>query len=455
MPSISQVVQTVTTRTSTVATLPGFGVPGVLCQFTAGTKGFGTTGTTARAKTYTSTANMLLDGWTATDSVYLWASSVFAQSPRVPKIMVGRIDSADASVDASGAAIRAASDDWYAFEVVGNRSLVFTLSTALTTGNVITSSINGIAVASITYATSHAATMTAWKAAIETALGSGSLATVLGNTMTVTFTATATVPNTDMRYGTCTVSGGTAVTATITTPLDATKTKAWMAWAEGQKKMYGFQDSDPAIYAANTGVSGTASLPEYAKLMNYERTFAVYHANSAEYLMAAWIGDQLPYDPGVSDWAFKTMAGVSTEILTSAQDDYIRAKNCNVYVLIAGIASTYAGQCAKAARYIDDQRFIDWQDTQIALDYMTLRAQALKIPRTLAGYQMVEGTINGSLAKGVKAGGIVPGTAAVTMPLPSDASAGDIASRTITGIVASYTLAGSVNNIQVNVQVAG
>jgi hypothetical protein len=393
---------------------------------------------------------MLTDGWATTDSVYQWASAVFSQSPKVPKIMVGRIDSGDASVDASGAAIRAGSDDWYAFEVVGNRGVKFVLSTNLITANVVTSTINGIAVTPITYATSHAATMAAWETAIETALGAGTVATVSGNEMTVY------KPGTDLNIATITVTlGASQPTVTTTYPLDAVKTKAWMAWAETQKKMIGVQDSDPATYAANTGVSGTACLAEYAKLLNYERTFCVYHADNTQYLMAARIGDQLPYDPGVSDWAFKNMAGVSTDILTSAQDDYIRAKNCNVYVLIAGISSTYAGQCAKDARYIDDQRFIDWQDTQIALDYMTLRAQALKIPRTTAGYQMVEATIKGSLAKGVKAGGTVPGTDKVTMPKPEDASSSDIATRTITGIVASYTLSGSVNNIQVNVQVAG
>jgi Protein of unknown function (DUF3383) len=449
MPSISQVVQTVTTRTSTVATLPGFGVPGVLCQFTAGTKGFTASGVGSRTKTYTSTASMISDGWAATDSAYLWANTVFSQNPKVPKILVGRIDSGDASVAASGAAIRAGSDDWYAFEVVGNRGVSITLSTPLSASNVLASTVNGIAITGITYATSHAATMAAWETAIETALGAGAVATVSGNTMTIV------KPGLDLNIATAVVTGGTVVTATITYPLDAVKTKDWMAWAETQKKMIGVQDSDPATMTANTGVSGTACLAEYAMLLNYERTFCVYHADNTQYLMGAWIGDQLPYDPGVSDWSFKSMAGVSTDNLTSSQDDYIRAKNCNVYVLIAGISSTYAGQCAKSARYIDDQRFIDWQDTQIALDYMTLRAQALKIPRTTAGYQMVEGTIKGSLAKGVKAGGTVPGTDKVTMPLPADASSTDIANRTITGIVASYTLSGSVNNIQVNVQVAG
>ena len=448
MPTVDQIVQTTVTRTSVNATLPGFGTPVVLAQFAGGTKGFGATQRTA---TYTSTAAMLTAGWLATDSVYLWASSVFAQSPRVKKIMVGRIDSGDASVAASGDAIRAESDDWYAFEVVGNRSIVFTLSTALITGNSIASTINGTTVATTVFATDHATTMNTWKTNIQAAI-SGATATVSGNTMTVTFVGK------DLNAGTCAITlGASQPTVAITFPLDATKSKAWMAWTEQQKKMVFFQDSDPAQYAANTGNSGTATLGEYAMLTNYQRTVVCYHGASlaSEYLVAAYLGDQLPYDPGKSDWAFKTLTGISTETLTTTQDDLIRAKNVNVYVLIAGIASTYAGTVAKTGQFIDDQRFIDWMDTQIKLDYMNLRASNLKIPRDKVGYQMVEGTLKATGAKGVTAGGIVDGTYTVTMPLPSAASPSDIATRTISGIVVNYTLSGSVNNIAVAVNVAG
>jgi hypothetical protein len=124
----------------------------------------------------------------------------------------------------------------------------------------------------------------------------------------------------DMNIATFLVTGGTAVTATIIYPLDAMKTKVWMAWTEAQKKLYFFQESDVAAYAADTGSTGTAGLTEYARLMNYERTVSVWHANSSEYLAAAWIGDQLPYDPGANTWAFKTMAGVSTSSLTTTPE---------------------------------------------------------------------------------------------------------------------------------------
>lgn len=451
MPSVDEIVQTTITRTSVNATLPGFGVPAALCQFTAGTKGFASSGPGSRTAYYTSTAAMLTAGWAATDSAYLWATSVFAQSPRVKKIMIGRIDSSDASVAASGDAIRAENDNFYCFEVVGNRSVVFTLSTTLITGNSIASTINGTTVATTVFATDHATTMAAWKTAIQSAI-SGATATVSGNTMTVTLVGA------DLNTATCAVTLGTSQpTVTISYPLDATKSKAWMAWTESQKKMVFFQDSDVAQYAANTGVSSTACLGEYAKLLNYQRTVVCYHGASlaSEYLAAAYMGQQLPYDPGVSDWAFKTLTGISTETLTSTQDTLIRSKNINVYTLIAGIASTYAGTVAKSGRFIDDQRFIDWMDTQMKTDYMNLRATALKIPRTTAGYQMVEHTLLATGAAGVTAGGIVDGTYSVTMPSPDDASASDIASRTISGIVVNYTLSGSVNNIAVAVNIDG
>lgn len=442
MSDINQIVSSTITRTSAAATLPGFGVPAVFNQFAAGTKGFAASGVGSRTRPYFDTASMLADGWAATDSVYLWASSVFAQNPRVPKILVGRIDSGDASVAASGDAIRAENDDFYCFEVVGNRSLKFTLSTALTTGNVVKSTINGIAVADVTHATSHANTMSLWKTAIETAI-SGATATVSGNDMTVVLVGK------DMNIATFLVTGGTAVTATITYPLEATKTKAWQAWTETQKKLYFFQESDAAAYAADTGSTGTAGLIEYARLMNYERTVGIWHATNTEYLAAAWIGDQLPYDPGANTWAFKTMAGVSTDALTTTQETYIRGKGGNVYTLTAGVASTFAGTCAKAQRYIDDQRFLDWQDTQIKLDSANLQFQAGKIPFTDTGIQMVKLMVQASLEKGVKAGGWAPGSIVVTVPKAADVSGTNKANRNLPDVKWSATLSGAVHTVQV------
>jgi len=448
MSDINQIVQTTITRTSASATLPGFGVPGVFNQFTAGTKGFAASGNGSRTKNYTDTASMLTDGWAATDSVYLWAQAVFAQNPRVSKILVGRIDSGDASVAASGDAIRAENDDFYALEVVGNRSLVITLSTALTASNVITSSINGISVANITYATSHAATMAAWETAIETALGAGTVATVSGNTMTVS------KPGLDMISATCTIAGGTAVTASFAWPLDATKAKAWMLWTEAQKKLLFIQDADAAQLIADTGIAGTACLGEFAKISNYERTAVVYHATPSEWLVAAWLGKELPYDPGARTWAFKTMAAVSVDNLTTTQENFARGKGINVYTLTAGVSSTYAGTCAKAQRYIDDQRFLDWQDTQIKLDYANLQFQAGKIAFDDTGIQKVTGMLKASLEKGVIAGGWVAGSISVTAPKASEVSSTNKGNRNLPNVTWSATLAGAIHTVQISGSVA-
>jgi hypothetical protein len=284
--------------------------------------------------------------------------------------------------------------------------------------------------------------MSLWQTAIQTAI-SGATATVSGNDMTVVLVGK------DMNTATFLVTGGTAVTATLSYPLEATKTKAWMAWTEQQKKLYFFQESDAAAYAADTTNTGTAGLTEYARLMNYERTVSVWHANSSEYLAASWIGDQLPYDPGQNTWAFKTMAGVSTSSLTTTQETYIRGKGGNVYTLTAGVASTFAGTCAKAQRYIDDQRFLDWQDTQIKLDFANLQFQAGKIPFTDTGIQMVQLMVQACLEKGVKAGGWAPGSIVVTVPKAKDISGTNKANRNLPDVKWSATLSGAVHTVQV------
>lgn len=448
MSDINQIIQTTITRTSASASLPGFGVPAVFNQFAAGSKGFAASGNGSRTKVYTSTAALLTDGWATTDSVYQWAASLLAQNPRVPKFLVGRIDSGDASVAASGDAIRAESDDFYTIEVVGNRSIVFTLSTGLITGNSIASTINGTTVTTTVFATDHATTMNTWKTNIQSAIA-GSTATVSGNTMTVTLVGK------DMTVGTCVITLGASQPAVaITYPLDATKSKAWMVWTEAQKKLLFLQDADPAQYAADTGVSGTACLGEYAKLLGYERTVVSYHADSTQYLTAAWVGDQLPYDPGVNTWAFKNLTGISGDLLTTSQESYIRGKNINVYTPTAAVNITYAGTCAKASRYIDDQRFLDWVDTTIKLDLANLLFQAGKVPFTDTGIQMVKNTVKAALEKGVTKGGWTPGSISVTAPKAADVSPANKASRTLPDVNWSAQLAGAVHMILVNGTVA-
>ena len=437
MSDINQIVQVNITRQSASASLPGFGVPAIIAQFlTSKTKTAFT-----RARYYFSTAEMLLDGWQVTDSVYLAAVAIFSQPVRVPKLMVGRLDSGDASIAAGLDAIE--QDDWYAYGIVGQRGAKFTLSTDLITGNVITSTINGIAVASVTYATSHAATMAAWKSAIETAIP-GSTATVSGDIMTVVH------PSLDLNIATATVTDGASrPTVSYAYPLDATKKKAAMAWTEQQKKQFFLADSDVATYASDTGVAGTACLAEFAKLSNYERTSVVFHTDNTQYPEFAWMGKELPYDPGLRTWAFKTLTGVTPSILTTGQENLVRGKNANVYTTTAAVSNMYAGTCAKASTYIDDIRGLDWLDTTIKLDLFNTFTTSGKVPFTDAGIQKLVGILKGSLSKAVTATVLDEGYT-VTYPKAADVSAADKAARRLTGVSFQATLAGAVHSIIIN-----
>ena len=66
-----------------------------------------------RARVYGSVAEMASDRWASTDAVYKIANAIFSQNPSVNKIVVGRKDSGDASIDAALNAIANENNDWY------------------------------------------------------------------------------------------------------------------------------------------------------------------------------------------------------------------------------------------------------------------------------------------------------------------------------------------------------
>jgi hypothetical protein len=68
-----------------------------------------------RVKEYSSTDDMLSDGWTGTEHEYLAAQVYFSQSPRPNKVVIGRWDNTDTETAVQAVtACRAANSNWYA-----------------------------------------------------------------------------------------------------------------------------------------------------------------------------------------------------------------------------------------------------------------------------------------------------------------------------------------------------
>ena len=116
--ALKDIVEVNITRQTTSVAVAAFNVPLILSQFATNK----TTTAFTRARVYGSVAEMASDGWTSTDAVYKIANAFFSQNPSVNKIVVGRKDSNDATVDAALNAIANENNDWYG--IVVDQSLV-------------------------------------------------------------------------------------------------------------------------------------------------------------------------------------------------------------------------------------------------------------------------------------------------------------------------------------------
>lgn len=111
--ALKDIVEVNITRQTTSVAVAAFNVPLILSQFATNK----TTTAFTRARVYGSVAEMASDGWTSSDAVYKIANAIFSQDPSVNKIVVGRKDSNDATIDAALNAIANENNDWYGIVV--------------------------------------------------------------------------------------------------------------------------------------------------------------------------------------------------------------------------------------------------------------------------------------------------------------------------------------------------
>jgi len=417
MTALSNIVNvTVSKQTSAVARAT-YGIPAIMCEFLTSK----TTTAFARHRYYGSMSELTADGWAAGDAIYDAANLMFGQAYKPNSIMVGRMDSTDATASAALAAINLANADWYGFAMVGITSGKVTLSADLITGNSIASTFDGVAVPAVVYGTSHAATMTAWKSAIELAIA-GATATVSGQSITVTKAGR------DISPVTCVVTlGASQPTATVTYVTDSAKTLSAASWAASNQKLFGHADANPDIL--NSGVS--TDLPSLLKALSYERTFSIYHTLPHEYAQCAWMGLELTKVPGKSTWAEKVLQGVSADNLTEGNTSAAWAKNCSTFTTIGGKNVAVFGLLASGDP-IEATRDLDYAVSEIQADLWALKLNNDKVPYNDSGIALEEGTLRGTGNRMEQAGIFVPGTFDVVAPKFANVATADIAAQTLT-----------------------
>lgn len=114
MSDLNNIIQVTISRETQAIAIASFGTFAIISEFLTSK----TTPAFVRHREYASLAEMVAEGWLTTDDEYLAAAIAFSQNPKLDKVMIGRLDSTDATIAAGLNAIQAASQDWYAWIMI-------------------------------------------------------------------------------------------------------------------------------------------------------------------------------------------------------------------------------------------------------------------------------------------------------------------------------------------------
>jgi hypothetical protein len=397
-------------------------------------------------RTYFQPSDMLGDGFTSTEPLFLMASQIAAQSPHVNKFKVIRGTTSVTQTNSFtvtdtqqnhvvGLIITDPSGVTHAIQHTNGASeTTTTIATALATTVISGLTITSVA-AVVTIAVNAAATL--WYPSSITG----------GNWLDNTPSAS---PQTDLTnaalvdpdfYG---VSGEWMSAANIS---------AIAAWTESNNRLHAYTTPDTNNLTLSGGIFSTL------KTAGYNRSYGQFSGTPIQYGATALMGNRFTDAPGGDTWAFVSLAAVNTDALTPTQIEAATSlegavsNNGNVYVPVANVGATLNGLAASGL-FIDLQRGIDALRTDIQLRLFTLLKNASqagkKVPYTRKGASMVKTQVLASLQSFIPTGflsndaGFEP---EVSVPDPNLAAPADRAKRIYRNVIFAATAQGAMQTV--------
>ena len=382
MAEISEIVSISITRASKSVQQTGFGVE----MFLDLHKRFN-----ERFRIYATTAAMVSDGFAATDKAFIAASNYFSQNPSPSTIIIGRHATDDLTVVTFGAA---ASGDVVTLRIAvgtdAEETFTHTSSgseSATVVGTAMHTLINASGTLDLTSTDNVDGTIdlspdvatTAWSLKIT-----GDATAALTATESLTAALTAVSNANDTWYGIGCYSALEADILEVAT------------YTESNKKLFGYGTSN-----ADDKTTALTGIGDQLKALSRDRTFGMWNAGGGVsasdptgYAGSAWMGDRFSSDPGGSTWAFKTLSGISVDLLTPTESSNIQSHNLNTYETAGGVNITRDGIVA-SGEYIDIIRGIDWLEARMAERIYSRLVNLPKIPYTDAGIAVVNSGVYG------------------------------------------------------------
>ena len=410
----------------------------------------------SRVGIYSSTSEMVEDGFRTDDPLYKAAEAVFSQTPHVPEVRIGRRQADGISVRVGKVAPKGA----YTLYVKTRDKEGTLKETPYAYTN------NNGQIADILKGLGDVVKADA-EAVVPTSLSGDGLIVTSRNNPDFAFSVSKNLEATVSSATESIVDTMEAVTADdgnfYGIGLASREEKDILAmaeWAEANEKLFATATAKDGAYQGDVD----SDLGSKLKAKNFYRTYWFYHALENEFPELALMSRCFTSYPGGETWALKKLAAITTDNLSSTKlkaicgDKNNSGKNGNAFVPFRNISCTQGGMVA-AGEWIDVIRFRDWLKEEISVNVFNLLINREKVPYTDEGIAQVEARIRDALVLGQRRGGVAPTEYdeegrenlgfTVTVPLASSVSANTKAKRKLTDVFFTARLAGAIHFVEI------
>lgn len=185
------------------------------------------------------------------------------------------------------------------------------------------------------------------------------------------------------------------------------------------------------------------------------RTGGIYHSQIGAHAAAAWMGKELPKNPGQSTWAHKTLATVAADSLSSGERNAINGKRWSWYSPVGGTNITFEGK-TPAGEFLDLVHQTDFVTARVKEAVFGAFINNDRIPQTDAGIETVLSTVRGVLKQCEDTGPgasfpiFAPGTIVVDPLTMDDIATADRANRVLRGVRFQARFSGAFHKAVIN-----
>jgi len=189
--------------------------------------------------------------------------------------------------------------------------------------------------------------------------------------------------------------------------------------------------------------------------LNYNRTALFYSSTSNNNIESALLGLCAGLEPGSVNWGFKTLSGVTADVLSSSVKTILHNKRVNTYTSLGGVDITQYGFVSKSPNFIDIIRGDDFTSARLQEKIYGLLIANNKISFTEAGLDIIRAGINEVMAVAINQGIYSAEPAlVVNMPTIASISTADKEARQLKGITIDVTRAGAINKVTLTVNIS-